>query len=88
MENWYKISKDTIEEELENWANPKWEKVESSAISEVAYHPLSRILEVKFKSGRTYVYMGVPPETYENFQNADSKGRFFNENIKRVFRFR
>ena len=88
MQSWYKISKDITDKELADFADPKWEKVESSVIDEIAYHPMARVLEIKFKSGRTYTYMGVPPETYTNLKNADSKGSFFNERIKHEFRFR
>jgi len=88
MENWYKISRIITKEELAAFSDPKWEKVESSVIDEIAYHPTARVLEIKFKSGRIYTYMSVPPETYENFKKAKSLGQFFNEHIKHEYRFR
>lgn len=88
MQNWYKISREITEEELANFADPKWERVESSVIDEIAYHPMARVLEIKFKNGRVYTYMSVPPETYQNLKNAESKGRFFNEHIKHDYRYR
>ena len=42
-------------------------------------------LDVTFASGKIYRYAGVPLATYVGLLEADSKGEFFNENIKDVF---
>ena len=39
-------------------------------------------MTVVFPNGRSYEYDGVPPDIYENFQKADSKGSYFNTYIR------
>jgi hypothetical protein len=39
-------------------------------------------LYVTFVSGKTYVYNGVPSQTFAGFASAPSKCSFFNEHIK------
>lgn len=54
-------------------------KVQSSTISEINYD--GKLLTVIFNNGREYVYEGVPASIYEAFTQADSKGKYFHENI-------
>lgn len=57
--------------------------VESSNIQSVGYDPDSSVLEVEFKkNGAVYQYYDVPQYEYEEFMNAESKGRYLNMNIK------
>ncbi len=56
--------------------------VNSSAIAGLGYNENIARLMVTFTTGRTYAYYGVSPDTYRAFRNADSKGRFFNANIR------
>jgi hypothetical protein len=42
-------------------------------------------LTVAFRSGRTYVYSGVPNGVLEDLMNAASAGKYLNENIKNVY---
>lgn len=37
------------------------------------------------KNGKNYIYRNVPMEIWQSFKNADSPGRFYNENIKGRF---
>lgn len=60
-------------------------KVESSVIASVGYDKERRDLMVEFKSGEIYMYQGVPPIVYEKFLEAESKGSFFNSNVKSIF---
>ena len=61
----------------------------STSISRTAYDPDTEIFSVWFiASGKRYDYEGVPPETYVAFKQAFAKGRFFNEHIRRKFRYR
>jgi hypothetical protein len=57
-------------------------RVDSSAISRIEYNAFARELLVVFTTGRTYTYFGVPPEVYEQFGRASSKGAFFNFMIR------
>jgi len=56
--------------------------VESSNIQEVGYDPETLTLRVRFKSGSTYDYPNVPPETHQEFMRADSPGRHHAQFIK------
>ena len=60
-------------------------KVESSNIKSVGYDPQTKELVVEFRGGQLYLYTGVPSIVYKKFLEAESKGRFFVNNIKPVF---
>ena len=56
--------------------------VESTAIKEIDYDAERAKLLVRFASGERYVYVGVPGEVHRSFVEADSKGRFFQAEIR------
>jgi lysyl-tRNA synthetase class 2 len=56
--------------------------VESTAIQEIDYDAERAKLLVRFVSGERYVYVGVPGEVHRSFVQADSKGRFFQAEIR------
>ena len=43
------------------------------------------IMEVTYHSGKTYAHPGVPPELYQQFLAAKSKGAFFGRHIRAQF---
>ena len=47
---------------------------------------MSQILEIEFRVG-LYRYEDVPEYVYDDFMDAESKGRFFHENIKDVYSY-
>jgi len=55
---------------------------ESSIVAAFAYEAEDMTLFVRFKTGRTYRYSGVPSSVYEDFADADSKGAFFNAQVQ------
>ena len=55
------------------------QEVESSVIGAVGH---SRVLEIQFESGRIYQYFNVPEDVYEEMLKAESKGKYFNANIR------
>ncbi|SRR5581483_263214 len=57
-------------------------RVESEAIRSIGYHHKTKTMEVQFHSGDTYRYANVPPAVFNAFLAADSKGRFFQEQIR------
>ena len=61
--------------------------VDSSAIRGIDYEPSSRTLLVIFIDGDGYAYFGVPPELYAAFLAAESKGRFFAEQVRDRFEY-
>lgn len=63
---------------------------------EVEIDDSSFIRNIAFKDGKltvtlnergTYVYFNVERETYEDFANADSKGKFYTEEIVGRYRY-
>jgi len=60
---------------------------ESSHIEKCMYDYTTNTLKVRFKSGATYEYFNVSPEVYNNLAQAESQGKFFNENIKNNYDF-
>lgn len=57
----------------------------SSLIRGARYWPEREALELRFAGGRRYLYLGVPEDLAARFQQAPSKGRFFNAAIKGRF---
>jgi len=58
-------------------------KVESSNISQIGFE--AGLLEVTFNSGSTYQYFDVDEKLFEDFLNADSKGKFFYTQVRGQF---
>jgi len=56
--------------------------VDSAAIQTVDYDADHEKLFVRFTSGERYLYVGVPGEVCRSFLDADSKGRFFQAEIR------
>jgi hypothetical protein len=63
----------------------RFQRVQSSIMRSVRYDHDARALEITFISGQTYRYLNVPLEVYVDFIDAESKGEFFNDNIKDTF---
>jgi hypothetical protein len=61
--------------------------VESEAVSSIGYDGQHQTLEVEFKEGRVYRYLGVPERTYRELMRAGSIGRFVATKIKPKFNF-
>lgn len=57
----------------------------SSNVAAAGYDEDAQEFSIRFHSGRTYTFLNVPLEVYEEFTEADSKGKFFNERIKDQF---
>lgn len=60
-------------------------QVQSSNIKAIGYE--GKKLIIQYNSGATYVYNNVPRALFEALTNAESKGKFVNENIKSFFDF-
>jgi hypothetical protein len=59
--------------------------VQSSVMTFVKYDDDARELDITFTSGKTYRYLEVPSDIYDGLLDAESKGEFFNDNIKDEF---
>lgn len=64
-----------------------FETPESTNIARFRYEIETMTLEIEFNSGGTYQYFDVSESVYEAFCTADSKGKFFAENIRGGFRY-
>ena len=62
-------------------------EVESTAIHEIDYDAERAKLLIRFVSGEQYVYVGVPGEVHRSFVDADSKGGFFQAEIRDRYPF-
>lgn len=63
-------------------------KVESSNLASIGFDPKEGILEIEFKSGAIYQYYEVPTKEFDGLMNAESKGKYLNENIKNIYRYK
>jgi KTSC domain len=61
--------------------------VESTTVRSVGYQRRSRVLEIEFQSGAVYQYIDVPATVYEEFCKAESKGKYFNDEIRDAYAF-
>jgi len=62
--------------------------VESTLIRSVGYDLTASILEVELhESGRVYRYFDVPYSIVEEFLSAESKGAYFNEQIRDMYAY-
>lgn len=62
-------------------------RIQSSMMTSAEYDEDARALDITFTSGKTYRYLNVPVEIYVELLDAESKGEFFNENIRDAFVF-
>lgn len=59
--------------------------VDSSNIEQVGYDPAAEELHIVFVKTGLYIFFGVPQFVYDELLAADSKGSYFNRNIKPVY---
>ena len=62
-------------------------RVESSAIFRLNYDPGTATLFVVFVDGDLYAYFEAPPQVFDAFLAAESKGRFFADEIRGRYAF-
>jgi hypothetical protein len=60
-------------------------RLESTTLASVVYDPVLRRLEIDFRSGERYLYFRIPPLCYQQLIHAQSKGAYFNRNIRNLF---
>ena len=59
--------------------------VDSTTMRSIGYQAKSEILEIEFDSGTVYQYLGVPAAVHQQLLRAESKGRYFNSEIRDVY---
>lgn len=60
--------------------------VASKMATAIGYNESEQRLQVEFKNGSVYQYSDVDGETWQALQNAESTGKFFNQEIKGTYR--
>lgn len=60
--------------------------VESTAVATVGYSKKLHALEIEFRNGAIYRYLDVDPRIYEALLKAESKARFYDDNIRHKYR--
>lgn len=62
--------------------------VQSSNLRSVGYLARTQLLEVLFRSGRTYQYTGVPAATHQRLMQAGSHGKYFHRNVRTSYPYK
>lgn len=60
--------------------------VDSGAIAQVEYFKKKQEFDVLFRDGTFASYKGVPEKIYLEFLKAPSKGKYFNYNIRDIYK--
>jgi hypothetical protein len=63
------------------------ETVTSDVIHAIGYDNETSVLEIIFNGGAIYQYRGVPRQVFEELMRAESKGAYFQNNIRDEFEF-
>lgn len=61
-------------------------QTDSKAIAAIGYSKRLHILEIQFANGAIYRYPEVPPSVYRELMASDSKGHYYDINIKGNYR--
>jgi hypothetical protein len=61
---------------------PEMKPVESSWVAAIGYEESAREVHVALLDATAYAYKSVPPDVWQRFLTADSKGTFVNEVLK------
>ena len=72
---------------LDIYESLNWVFFDSSALNAAAYIPAERLLYLEFHTGERYRYFDFPPEQYQDFLAAESKGTYFGQYIRDRFLF-
>jgi KTSC domain len=59
---------------------------DSKAIAVIGYSKRLHVLEIQFTNGAIYRYLEVAPSVYRELIASDSKGHYYDTNIKRNYR--
>jgi hypothetical protein len=64
-----------------------WQTLESKMLASSAYEAKRHTLYLRFRSGDVYRYFEFPQQQYQDFLNAESRGRYFLNHIRNHFRY-
>ncbi len=57
----------------------------SSNIKSVGHDQLAHTLEIEFINGKVWQYFNFPAEKFVEFMNAESKGKYFDQEIRNQY---
>ena len=78
-------SPEISDEDFNAITKDKWIPIhDSSFIGAIAYYEPLGILEVKI-GGTVYIHEGVPKRVFDKLMKAESKGKFYNDIIKKRY---
>jgi hypothetical protein len=77
----------SVEQDLAEWSQMQRQAVESTTMRSVGYDQANQVLEMEFQSGMIYQYLDIPPAIYKELLEAESKGRYFNNEIRDTYEF-
>jgi hypothetical protein len=63
------------------------QRISSTSLAAVGYDTAHAWLDIRFKHGHVYRYLGVPESVYESLMAAQSKGSFFRSEIQDRYLF-
>jgi KTSC domain-containing protein len=59
----------------------------STAVWAVGYDEPRGVLQMELMNGAVYDYLDVPRSVYERFMNADSKGGYYNREVRDKYEY-
>ncbi len=62
-------------------------QVASRTLVSAAYSDRGSWLEIEFRDGAVYRFFDVPAECFQSLLQSESKGAYFNQNIRKRFRY-
>ena len=65
-----------------------WTRVTSSNLKWVSYNSRSHEMLIQFQSGAVYQYWDVPGNISQGLVQADSPGKFFNQNVRNRYNYK
>jgi hypothetical protein len=80
-----KVSLDQIMRDYSAEYVPETKTWTSSLIKETSYNALKYELTITFSNDQQYLYKEFLPESYQNFCNAESQGKYFLTEMRKQY---
>ncbi|MER3491375.1 MAG: KTSC domain-containing protein [Mastigocladus sp. ERB_26_2] len=61
--------------------------INSSMANAIGYDSNTNILQIEFHNGTVYQYSDIDQDTWQDLHQADSIGKFFNENVRGKYQY-
>ena len=60
--------------------------LKSSVIEGASYDPKTKVMTVKFRTGKSYSYAAVPQDIFDGLLKAESAGKYHTAHLKGKFK--